>query len=143
MPKKTTNPRIPYDHDDRFVNQFKEMKFHALNDKSHLGDINELVVATEHMKQGCKVYRNMGSTGHIDMIIEFPNGKLMKVDVKQLSNAMLKNKAGYKKVGLGRNDLQTELDVQYVAIKDDNIYYVNHTKTAKHLKTKKEKPDGT
>ena len=138
MKNKTTNPRIPYNHDDKFVKQFKNIKFNALQDKSHQGDINELIVATEHMKQGCKVYRNMGSTGHIDMIIEFPNGKLMKVDVKGLSKHGLQNKAKYKKVGLGRSDLQTELDVQYVAIRNNNIYYVNHTKTPEHLKTKKE-----
>ena len=128
MPKRTTNPRIPYDHDDRFVSQFKHMKFYALNDKSHLGDINELEVAVQHMRQGCKVYRNMGSTGHVDMIIEFPNGKLMKVDVKQMSDTLVENKGQYKKVGLARTKLQKDLNVQYVAIADKDIYYVSHTK---------------
>ena len=68
------NKRELYHQDEDFKQQFEHIIFDVSKDKNHQGDINELEVALQHMRKGCKVYRNMGSTGHADMIIEYPSG---------------------------------------------------------------------
>ena len=125
------NKRELYHQEDEFKAQYKDRIFDTRTDRSHQGDINELEVAIQHMRKGCKVYRNMGSTGHADMIIEYPNGELLKIDVKQLS--INQGKATHK-IGIGRSATQKLLDVRYVAVRGKKIYYVHHTKTGKSNK---------
>jgi hypothetical protein len=119
------NKRELYHQDEDFKQQFEHIIFDVSKDKNHQGDINELEVALQHMRKGCKVYRNMGSTGHADMIIEYPSGEILKVDVKQLS--INQGKATHK-IGIGRSATQKLLNVRYVAVRGRKIYYVHHTK---------------
>ena len=127
--KRTTNPRKLFHEEAWFKTQFGNKLFDTTKDKRHKGDINEYEIAIQHMRKGCKVYKNMGSTGHMDMIIEFPNGKLLKIDSKQLSskqNRMIKSQ--YLKIGLGRKPIQKLLNVRYIAVRGRKLYYVHHTK---------------
>ena len=119
------NKRKLFHKDDDFKKQFEHIVFNCKKENNHQGDINELEVAIQHMRRGCKVYRNMGSTGHTDMIIEYPNGVLLRVDVKQLSSVASTKR---HKIGLARSPLQQELDVRYVAVKGRKIFYTHHNK---------------
>ena len=134
MSRKTRyNKRELYHQEEDFKKQFDHILFDTTTDRNHQGDINELEVAIQHMRKGCKVYRNMGSTGHTDMIIEYPNGELLRVDVKQLSV----NQDKYTgKVGIARTEVQKLLGVRYVAVRGKKLYYVHHTKTMRNPKLK-------
>ena len=115
--------RKAFHEEDYFKEQFKDSIFDALKDPNHRGDIVELEVALQHMRRGCKVYRNVGRTGLVDMVIEFPNGKLLKVDAKNIrahgteSRTELHKRAGIMFVGVKAKGRR----VSY--IKDHNTYH--------------------
>tara|TARA_R110001592_G_scaffold49163_2_gene153667 strand:+ start:336 stop:671 length:336 start_codon:yes stop_codon:yes gene_type:complete len=52
---------------------------------SRTGDITELEVATHFLKKGYEVFRNMGSTGLIDIVVVCPTTKeVLLYDVKTM-----------------------------------------------------------
>ena len=58
-------------------------------DPAHHGAINELHVATEAMKRGAKVFRNIAPSGNTDIIL-LKDESLLRVDVKHM-----KKRSGY------------------------------------------------
>ena len=48
------------------------------------GDAAELIVVVEAWKRGAEVFRNVGCTGKIDLVLKHHNGSLLAVDVKRL-----------------------------------------------------------
>ena len=48
------------------------------------GDAAELIVVVEAWKRGAEVFRNVGCTGKIDLVLRKPDGALLAVDVKSI-----------------------------------------------------------
>jgi hypothetical protein len=53
----------------------------TLTDTNRLGDIAEHVVITEALKRGAEVFKNVGCTGKIDLVLYY-QGKALPIDVK-------------------------------------------------------------
>ncbi len=60
-------------------------------ERSRQGDAAELIATVEAWKRGAEVFRNVGCTGSIDLVLKHPNGSLLAVDVK----SMCSNGAGH------------------------------------------------
>ena len=52
-------------------------------DQSHTGAINEMYVATEAMRRGARVFRNLSPSGNTDLVFE-KDDQLIRVDVKHM-----------------------------------------------------------
>ena len=61
-------------------------KYIEFTDKSRKGDIMEHHVITEAMKRGAEVFKNVGCSGKIDIIIKY-NDQVLECDVKSLRKA--------------------------------------------------------
>ena len=89
---------------------------------SRTGDITELEVATHFLKQGYEVFRNMGSTGLIDIVIVCPKTKeILLYDVKTTTE--YKDKEGVTTVYANTStEEQRKLGVEVVALYKGKIY---------------------
>ena len=89
---------------------------------SRTGDITELEVATHFLKQGYEVFRNMGSTGLIDLIIVCPKTKeVILYDVKTLLIRVDKDNITTL-YGNSTTEAQRKLGVEVVALYKGKIY---------------------
>ena len=89
---------------------------------SRTGDVTELEVATHFLKQGYEVFRNMGSTGLIDIIVVCPKTKEISLyDVKTTTE--YKDKEGVTTVYANTStEEQRKLGVEVVALHKGKIY---------------------
>jgi Holliday junction resolvase-like predicted endonuclease len=90
--------------------------------RSRTGDVTELEVATHFLKQGYEVFRNMGSTGLIDLVVVCPKTKeVLLYDVKTTTE--YKDKDGVTTVYANTStDEQRKLGVEIVALHKGKIY---------------------
>ena len=89
---------------------------------SRTGDVTELEVATNFLKQGYEVFRNMGSTGLIDIVVVCPKTKeILLYDVKTTTE--YKDKEGVTTVYANTyTEEQRKLGVEVVALYKGKIY---------------------
>ena len=86
------------------------------------GDISELQVATHYLEKGYEVFRNMGSTGLIDLVVVCPKTKeIFLYDVKTM--AVYEDKEGVTTMYANAStEEQRKLGVEVVALYKDKIY---------------------
>jgi hypothetical protein len=89
---------------------------------SRTGDVTELEVATHFLKQGYEVFRNMGSTGLIDLVVVCPKTKeILLYDVK--TTTVYTDKDGVTTIyGNSSTEEQRKLGVEVVALHEGKLY---------------------
>jgi len=93
-----------------------------IKDPSRTGDITELEVATYFLKKGYEVFRNMGCTGLIDLVVVCPKTKeVILYDVKTLMTRVDKDNVTTL-YGSRTTEAQRKLGVEVVALYKGKIY---------------------
>ena len=89
---------------------------------SRVGDVTELEVATHFLKKGYEVFRNMGSTGLIDLVVVCTKTKeIFLYDVKTMT--VYKDKEGVTTMYANTStEEQRKLGVEVVALYKGKIY---------------------
>ena len=91
-------------------------------DPSRTGDITELEVATHFLKQGYEVFRNMGSTGLIDLVVVCPKTREVTLyDVKTLMSRVDKDNVTTL-YGIRTSEEQRKLGVEVVGLHKNKLY---------------------
>jgi len=90
--------------------------------RARIGDVSELKVVTHYWEKGYEVFRNLGSTGLIDIIVVCPKTKeISLLDVKTMTEYI--DKEGVITIRANSTtEEQRKLGVEVVAMYKDNVY---------------------
>ena len=89
---------------------------------SRVGDISEMDICLRFMKDGWEVFRNVGSSGPIDLVVvDFTTGNVMLLDSK--TPTINRRKDGMTTIHAGKlTDEQKNIGVRLVAAYQDRLF---------------------
>lgn len=88
---------------------------------SRKGDLAELIACQYFMEQGYEIFRNMGSTGPIDIVVLNPEtGEVMYIDVKTAQRYVKQDGSVSYHYSKG-NYKESDLDIRYLLVHDNEI----------------------
>jgi len=102
--------------------QHKGESVMSMQVRARIGDVSELKVVTHYWEKGYEVFRNLGSTGLIDIIVVCPKTKeISLLDVKTMTEYI--DKEGVITIRANSTtEEQRKLGVEVVAMYKDNVY---------------------
>ena len=94
----------------------------SINESNRVGDISELKLVTHYWEKGYEVFRNLGSTGLIDIIVVCPKTKeILLLDVK--TPTIKVDNDNITTIYAGHtNEKQRILGVDVVALHNGKVY---------------------
>jgi len=94
----------------------------SMKGRSRTGDISELKLVTHYWEKGYEVFRNLGSTGLIDIIVVCPKTKeILLLDVK--TPTIKVDNYNITTIYAGHtNEKQRILGVEVVTLHNDKVY---------------------